>query len=76
MELKEGQLSIFYNEYHHINSKLDDALRKVLLEFDYKWWASGVCLLTGVRDLAFDKVQEETIGNWDKEGAKLLASCA
>lgn len=74
MELKEGQLAIFYNEYHAINRELDNALREVLLKFGYRWWASGCSRITGIRDLAFDKLREETVGDWDKEGAKLLAA--
>ncbi|GAG48532.1 unnamed protein product, partial [marine sediment metagenome] len=58
VELKEGQLSIFYNEGMTINSELDTALREVLRKFGYHWWASGCNLITGVRDLAFKQVQE------------------
>ena len=71
MELRKGELRIFYGG-GKINSSLDAALRKVLASYDYEWWASGCDLINGVRDLAFDQsLVEETVGDWDKEDAKL-----
>ena len=65
MELKEGHLSIFYNEGMTINSELDSALREVLFEFGYHWWASGCNLITGTRDLAFERAVKLPEGNYE-----------
>jgi len=62
MKLKEGRLSIFYNEGRTIHTELDFALRRLLVDFGYSWWASGCNLITGVRDIAFEKPTEREAG--------------
>ena len=54
IKMKQDDLKIYYKDEEGINVKLDLALEKVLNEFGYKRWASGIGI-DGIRDIAFDK---------------------
>jgi len=58
MDLKPGQLRVYYNNNWGIDVFLDRALEKVLVEHGYSRWASGCDLINGVRDLAFEPTEE------------------
>jgi len=55
VELKKGELKVYYLVNGRIDSKLDEAIEEVLKKFGYHRWASGSDFETKVRDLAFDK---------------------
>jgi hypothetical protein len=57
MELKDGELRIFYKG--DLDQPMDDALIKLLKLFGYRFWASGMSLRDWTRDLAFDKKEKE-----------------
>lgn len=60
MELKLNELRIYYNLPGDIVLKLDDEIKKVVEKLTgLKFWASGFDLGTGVRDICFDKEDEE-----------------
>lgn len=58
------QLNVVYDG-PDIDEALDDALRKVLAEFGWEWWASGYDLVDDERDLAFRK--PKTVGATGRE---------
>ena len=47
-------LKIYYEDEQGINSALDDDIRELAKKYGLKFYASGVDLTTGVRDMAFD----------------------
>lgn len=51
--MKRGELNIYYR--NEINPELDQALGKVLKKFGYTLFVSGMDIISGVRDLSFDK---------------------
>jgi hypothetical protein len=51
--MEDGTLKVMYNG--ELNTKLDEALKKCIEKFDYKWYAQGTNLITGVRDIVFEK---------------------
>ena len=57
MQLKPGQLKVFYKMLvdEPINPDFERDIEKVLKKHGYESWASGFCLVDGVRDIAFDK---------------------
>jgi hypothetical protein len=57
MELKQGQLNVYYNE-GDLNQELDKALEHCLKKFGYTRWASGMAMQSWIRDIAFEKDKE------------------
>lgn len=57
MKLKKNELKIYYKG--ELNCYLDQALEDVLKDFGYERWASGLNMISNVRDLAFDKKNGE-----------------
>ena len=57
--LKKNNLKVFYDEgvtiCGSINEELDKAIEKALKPFGYTRWASGTDMVSGVRDLAFER---------------------
>lgn len=51
--MKRGELNVYYRD--ELNPELDKALRKVLKKFGYMLYASDMDMISGVRDLSFDK---------------------
>lgn len=51
--MKRGELNVYYRD--ELNPELDQALGKVLKKFGYTLYASGMDMISGVRDLSFDK---------------------
>ena len=59
MKLKEGELRIFYHTGESgIDAFFEGWMETALKAFGYKRWASGMEIETGVRDIAFEKIQE------------------
>ena len=54
--MEDGTLKIVYEG--KLNTKLDEALKKCIEKFGYKWYAQGTNLMSGVRDIAFEKKGE------------------
>ena len=51
--IKEKRLTIEY--IGKVNNEMDDALKKLLKEYGWKWSGQGVESETGVRDIGFYK---------------------
>jgi len=52
-----NEIKIYYNG--GLNTRFDNAIEKVLNMFGYRRWASGMEFGSGVRDLCFEKKQED-----------------
>jgi hypothetical protein len=55
MDLEGNGLRVFYFSSDGIWVELDERLEEVLTAFRYKRYASGMNLLTNVRDLVFER---------------------
>ena len=58
INLKKDELRVYYN-CGEIREVLDDEISKAVGKFGYTRWASGINTETRVRDLAFDKTEDE-----------------
>lgn len=57
MKLKKGELKVYYKTKNGIDIDLDEALAEVMKQFGYQHWASGISFITGVRDIAVNKIK-------------------
>jgi len=62
MNLRKNELRVYYQTGTNVSVgfKLDRAIEKALAKFGYRRWDSGVEPQTGVRNLSFDKIEEQT----------------
>ena len=54
MKLDEGDIRIYYKTKGGSNLDLDDFFRLLLKLMGYRFYASGMDMATGVRDLSFE----------------------
>lgn len=64
------QCKIFY-EADGINAKFDRKLEKLLREFGYTRWASGYDHTNNIRDLAFEKEENNAKNKKEKENTQV-----